>query len=325
MKPLADHGTTARAKGRPASGIKGCPCTPCRQAEARYDKRRRYLNATGRTLTVDPRPVADHIRNLFAEGAGWNQLVAASGCSNSTISLILNGKISRIHRTTADKLLAVQPGDAQPPGLRVPTTGSVRRLHALLAIGHTCKAISAASGVEHSTLSDLINERLERVARHVTERVASGYSILAGTRGNSARSINRGLRNNWAPPAAWDDDHLDDPDAHPNWTGHCGTDRGYHLHVTAQLAKCQPCIDAHQQWIADHPDLKGLQLRTAITRARGKAASREFALAENARELLRFGYNHHHAAERLGSTETAIYQAMKRHPEAGAIRLEAAA
>lgn len=214
-KPLAPHGTTARAKGRPARGVKGCGCRPCRAAEAAYDKKRRVFNATGRTLMVDTAPVAAHLQHLFASGAGWTQIAAAAESSTATVHAILTGRVTQCRRATASKLLAVKAQDVIPSNRPVNACGSIRRMHALLALGHTNKAITAASGVEHSMLSDLINERLTTVTRHVAERIDIGFRALAAQRGTSVRNINRARRNNWAPPAAWDDGALDDPAGEP--------------------------------------------------------------------------------------------------------------
>lgn len=211
MKPLAEHGTTARAKGRPARGVKGCPCAPCRTAEATYDKKRRFLNATGRTLMVDATPVAEHLRQLFSAGAGWHQIATAAESSTATVHAIITGRITQCRRVTASKFLAIKAQDVIPSNRAVDACGSIRRMHALLALGHTNKAITVASGVEHSMLSDLINERLTTVTRHVADRIDIGFRALAAKRGTSARNINRARRNNWAPPAAWDDEAIDDP------------------------------------------------------------------------------------------------------------------
>lgn len=222
-KPLPPHGTTARAKGRPSAGIKGCPCLPCRDAENHYSKRRRYLNDTGRTFMVPAAPVAEHLRTLFAAGAGWNQLRDVAESSNATISGILHGKSAKIRRTTANKFLAIQPGDATPPGRRVPAVGAIRRTRALLAIGHSCKAIYNASTVQHSKISILLGGTVDTVPKHVHERIALGYTKLAVTPGTSMRSFNRAARQGWPSPAAWDD--IDDPQAVPD-TGRNDTELG---------------------------------------------------------------------------------------------------
>jgi hypothetical protein len=313
VKPLADHGTTARAKGRPSSGIPGCSCPACRAAENAYDKRRRYLNATGRSLMVDTAPVAAHLRHLFEADAGWSQLAAATGCSSSTLHAILTGRIAECRRATANKILAVRAGDAIPHGRMVPAVGSIRRLHALLAAGHRCLDISAASGVEHSMISDLVNERLTVVKRHVAERIDCGYRKLVNCTGTSARSKNRALRGGWAPPGAWDD--IDDPNACPEWTGYCGTDRGYWTHRQQKLPMCQRCQQAHDEWMAEHEHLGKFERNKRAFAARAAASTREADLAADAREIKRLcGVDDEQAAARLGVTRQHLQQAMLRHP-----------
>lgn len=316
MKPLADHGTTARAKGRPACGVPACSCPPCRAAENAYDKRRRYLNATGRTLMVDTTPVAAHLRRLFDAGAGWSQLAAATGCSSSTLHAIHTGRILECRRATANKILAVQAGDAIPHGRMLPAIGSIRRLHALLAAGHRCLDISAASGVEHSMISDLVNERLTATKRHVAERIDAGYRRLVNSTGTSARSKNRALRCGWAPPGAWDDDTIDDPNALPDWTGHCGTDRGWWTHRIEHIPVCQPCQTAHDEFSASIRHLPHGERFRALASSRAAASTREADIAADARELMRLGADYEQAAARIGVTRQHLQQALKRHPAA---------
>lgn len=313
--PLADHGTTARAKGRPAAGIRGCSCRPCRSAENAYSKRRRFLNDTGRTLMVDATPVAEHLRALFAAGAGWIQLGATTGCSTSTIQNIITGQVTQCRRSTANKLLAATLADTIPPGRPVPALGSIRRVHALMALGHRCLDISRASDVEHSMISDLVNERVTAIKRHVAERIEIGFRKLAASKGTSVRSLNRATRNAWAPPGAWDD-NIDDPTAVPDWTGYCGTDRGYWTHKRQNLPMCARCQTAHDDWLTQHADLPGQERARKLFAARAAASSHEADVAHDARELMRVsGLDSQQAAERLGVTRQHLQQALLRHPE----------
>lgn len=315
MKPLADHGTTARAKGRPEAGIPGCPCRPCRDAENHYNKRRRYLNATGRTLRLPAEPIAQHLDALFEAGAGWAELSATTGVAISVMSRIRRRLQPVVFRDVATRILAAQPGDAIPPGRPVPATGSIRRIHALMAIGHRVKDIEVASGVEHSLLSSLVNEHLTTVSRHVAERLTTGYDKLSTTPGTCARSRNRAIRHQWAPPAAWDEGTLDDPDAAPDWTGHCGTDNGWWQHSALKLPACARCEDAHQQWRQEHKHLPPARRAQALARARTTAVQRGAGIAEDARELLRQGYDRAQAAERLGLERGHLDRALSRYPE----------
>lgn len=316
MKPLAEHGTTARAKGRPTTGIPGCNCPPCRRAENAYDKRRRFLNQTGRTLMVDTAPIAAHLRGLFAAGAGWVQLAAVSGSSTSTIHKLLTEKIPQCRRTTANKLLAIQPGDCIPDQRGIDATGTIRRVRALVALAHKCHDIDRACRIDHSVLTDLLAGRLDTVTVGLARRVDEGFRQLATSTGNSVRSLNRAVREGWAPPAAWDADTIDDPTAVPDWTGFCGTDRGWWLHRLEGIPGCQPCEQAHAAWKAEHAHLSGNERHSAIGQARAAARTREADLAEDARELMRVsGLDHEQAAARLGVTKNHLQQVLLRHPE----------
>jgi hypothetical protein len=59
---------------------------------------------------------------------------------------------------------------------------------------------------------------------------------------NRARNLAHAYR--WAPVGAWDDDTIDSPDAFPDWTGACGTPRGYRAHSTHRIPLCDPCREA---------------------------------------------------------------------------------
>jgi len=314
-KPLPPHGTTARAKGRPAAGVKGCSCRPCRDAENAYNKRRRILNETGRTLMVDAAPVRAHLEKLFADGAGWIQLAAATSCSSSTLAAIRRGQRTEITRRVASKILAVQAADVLPPNRSVPATGSIRRCHALVAAGHRIIDIADASSLDFATVRHVISGRPETISVRTAAAITTAYRALAGRRGDSARSLHRAAREGWAPPGAWDDDRIDDPAAFPDWTGHCGTDRGWWLHRLEKIPGCQPCEQAHQQWKAEHAHLSPQELFAALGKARTAARTREADLAHDARELMRYGADTEQAAARLGVTRQHLQQALIRHPE----------
>ena len=313
-KPLAAHGTTARAKGRPTGGVPGCPCRPCRKAENAYDKRRRFLNATGRELTLPVEPVAQHLDSLFAAGAGWIQLAAACRMSTSNVSKIRRRQQVTVSRSVAQRILAVKPGMALPPRRLVPAIGSVRRVHALMALGHPMKNITAAAGLDHTLVSDLINDRVATVTASTAAGIRTAYSALSAQSGVNVRALLRAERNQWAPPAAWDEGALDNPDAHPDWTGHCGTDRGWWTHRRGDQTPCSRCQEAHDEWRAATRHLSQAERARAMGAARAAAAGREAAIAEDARELYRQGLGRQQVAERLGVGLDQLNRSLVRHP-----------
>lgn len=214
-RPLPDHGTTARAKGRPANGIPRCYCPPCRAAERAYDKRRRYLNTTGRTLRVPAAPVAAHINTLLAAGAGWVQLAELAEVSQSSLSKIRCAQQETVNRTVAARILAIKPGQGIPARRSVPALGAIRRVRALMALGHTCKTIQGTTGLDHTVMHGLVNGHLTTIYASTHNAIADAYRRLATRPGSNARARNRARREGWHGPLAWDD-NIDDPDATPD-------------------------------------------------------------------------------------------------------------
>ncbi|MDG9701716.1 hypothetical protein [Streptomyces sp. DH37] len=209
ISPLPPHGTTARATGRPAQGVPGCPCKPCRAAKARYSKRRRVLNATGRNLRIPAQPVAAHVRVLFDSGMGWPGIARAAGCSTSTLHRLLAGQ-ETIQRSAANRILAVRPKPA--PGRYIDATGTRRRLQALMAIGHTLTAIAADAGTESTTLNDIVNGHQSSVRGITRDRIAATYRRISQTPGSYTPNRRRAAAQGWPDPTWWEDyGHIDDP------------------------------------------------------------------------------------------------------------------
>lgn len=96
--------------------------------------------------------------------------------------------------------------------------GTIRRLHALMALGHTGVSIGAEVGLTASRISQLSRGHhcANGVLQVTAERVRRVYDDLSMTRpdGWQAERMRRmARRNGWAPPLAWTD--IDDPDDVP--------------------------------------------------------------------------------------------------------------
>jgi AraC-like DNA-binding protein len=315
--PLAPHGTAARAVGRPGQGIPGCKCQPCRDAKNKADTLRHIANASGRPVRVPAAPVAAHIRTLLDAGMGWTRIARAAHCSSCTISRILNGQ-ELVRRTVAERLLAVRYRPA--PGRYVDATGTRRRVQALMAIGHTVVTIAAESGVDGSVIHDVLNG-CPTVRGITADRIAAAYDWLSerqptGRQASITVSVKRAAREGWAPPAAWDDDRIDDPDAYPDWTGYCGTDRGWWVHRRLEVPGCGRCDAAHQVWVEERTGLTLQERNVELLQARAAAVSREADLAADARELMRHGVDADLAADRLGVSRKYLERALHRQAEA---------
>lgn len=176
--------------------------------------RKRYLLDQARGISHAPLPAARvraHVNTLIAAGATYAYLSQASGLHKETIRKIVNGR-KTVHRTTAAALLGVRFERITEHDGFVPATGAIRRIRALLALGHTYTTIAEAAGVDVR-----IEARSDRgyVRTATYAAVCRAYEVLSMTPGTNAhvRSLARGL--GYPPPLAWDDDDLDDPYATP--------------------------------------------------------------------------------------------------------------
>lgn len=203
-----------------------CRCTPCGRANREDEVKRVRLHAYGRwDNLVDAQPVRDHIAALRDAGMGWKRVAFLAGVSNGAMTKLIygmNGKAPsrRVRRETADAILGIQPAPA--PGVRVDSTGTKRRLQALVAIGWSIEKLAAASGIDRQRLDGAMRGR--QVLLDTKTRVIALYDELWDQRPPEGdhrariaaeRSRNRARANGWLPPAAWDDDTIDDPSSGP--------------------------------------------------------------------------------------------------------------
>ncbi|MEV4784069.1 hypothetical protein AB0K53_01195 [Streptomyces tuirus] len=315
-KPLPPHGTYARGNGSPGRRPP-CPCPPCREAKLKTRKRLNVARQLGRAARVDATVAREHLRKLRAT-MSWSQIQAATGCDDRGLQLLIGGRRNEINRTTQDKILAVPPGAEPSPGMYMDATGLRRRLQALSALGYSGREIATRLATSEARIHKIQNGSQATVRYKLARRINDLYDELSQTPAPPGRSRTRVLRhartNHFAPPGAWDDDTIDNPEAHPEWTGHCGTDRGWWIHNRQQLPMCQRCEQAHQDWLAQHNNLDPQLRNQALFKARNAAVSREADLAADGRELLAHRVPIEQAAARLGVTKNHLQQALKRHP-----------
>lgn len=248
------HGTRAKYF------VESCRCPACRLANREAHNERTRLLAYGRWEPwVDAGPVYRHIRDLQSSGMGLRAIAVAAGVDRKRLQSILNGRPERgtgpqekVRPAIASAVLAVEPTlDSLGAGTVIPATGTTRRLQALVAVGWPQMHLADEMGWTPSNLTVLINAdtvtvKTARLVRAVYGRL---WNVDPATHGASPGGITRAKRHatqeRWAPPAAWDDDQLDDPSAFPDWTGRCGTPEGYDSHRSFRIATCAPCRAAN--------------------------------------------------------------------------------
>ena len=316
-KPLPPHGSDARYKGNRTGTRPPCHCTRCTRGHRRADAQRELRRLRGERNLVPIGEVLPHIEMLRASGMSQTTIARQAGVSQAVISYITTGRNKTCQTEKARLILTVQPrrftGNAERPAI-----GSIRRVRALYYLGHSRAAISTLSGLSVASISLLAEARWNVIDNRAATALAAACQELARTRGNNWKNQRRAVAEAWAPPAAWDD--IDDPAAIPEWTGHCGTDRGFWVHSLHQLPMCPRCKAAHEAWLEEQAHLSAQELNQARFRARAAASHREADLAHDARELMRVsGLDVQLAAERLGVTRNHLQQVLLRHPETEAV------
>ncbi|WP_266741875.1 hypothetical protein [Streptomyces phaeochromogenes] len=284
------------------------------------------MRELGRPGKVDASQARQRLISLHVT-TGWNDLAAAIDGSAANLRDIAHGRRLTIRRTTHNKIMQLKA--APSGGQYIDGAGSRRRIQALRAIGWSAKAIAQQAASSQARIQ-LISNGQATVRYSLTVKIRNAYTALSQTPAPAGYSASRvkghAIRNGWAPPAAWDDDTIDDPQAHPDWTGHCGTDRGYWMHSLQRLPMCERCRQAHEVWLDEQAHLTVQELNQARFRARANASHREADLAHDARELLRVsGLDVQLAAERLGVTRNHLQQALLRNPEPAVEQDEAVA
>lgn len=226
--PIAkhQHGTaTAYKRDR-------CRCTPCTHAQNVEDRRRRLDKHLGIPRRIDAGPVREHILGLKAAGVGYHRTAELAGVSSSTVQKIVRHDPNRrdglpqqnVTPDVAAKILAVQASlENVSDGAALDATGTLRRLHALHARGWSRRALADELGVAGYTLS-YIEERgtvtgsMARAIRAMYDRLWDQAPPASTQQERAAITLTLrwAERNRWQPPAAWDDETIDDPAARPH-------------------------------------------------------------------------------------------------------------
>jgi hypothetical protein len=205
-RPLPGHGTRA-------CYLRGCRRRECATAHYRYMSRYRLQLHRSGPHRCDSAPAAAHVRGLLA--GGWTQAAIArvAGCSGAVIRTLAHGRYATIRADIAASILRV-PATQPPVGRYVDATGTVRRVRALVAIGHTIASIGAEAGISSAPLGVIAAGRRPQVETHTAQAVGDVYRRWSRTPGTSERARRHAARRGWHGPLAWGDD-IDDPDALP--------------------------------------------------------------------------------------------------------------
>lgn len=211
--------------GKRSTYLAGCRCAECATANRKW--RKAYTlraHRAGGAIRIDAAPVKRHIEAL-QQRMSLGAIEAQSGVARSTISRILSDASTSTHPRVARAILAV-PLHATPAGHWINAIGATRRLQALHALGWSMPRIAEVMDCYgKQNLRLLIFGIRTAITPDIDLRVRAAYDDLwdkrppAHThyeRAGITKALKRAALLGWAPPLAWDDDTIDDPDAQPN-------------------------------------------------------------------------------------------------------------
>jgi hypothetical protein len=230
----------SEAKLRPRGGhLRPCCCDEvCRKAEREYGASRSRLIAYGRWQPFAPAaPVREHARSLLAAGMSVTTVARAAGVRRGAVNNLMYGHMSprtgqreparRVRAETAARIMAVRPAlESLAAHSAVDATGIRRRLQALVSLGWTLRAVAGMVPLNPVYLSALMAQERKRpfVSAETARRVRALYDRMwdqvppettPGERRLAARARGHAAKRGWAPPLAWDDETIDDPQAVP--------------------------------------------------------------------------------------------------------------
>jgi len=170
--------------------------------------------AAGISRYVDPGPSRERLRQLHEAHVPARTLARAAGLSDTAVREILDGSRTHVQRSTESRInrLSLSGIYAEQQTGHVPRIGAVRRLQALMAMGWSHDRLEAEGAPGSRNLmyreGHLISIGRWRQIREV-------YDRLSMTPGPSERTRRWAQALGYAPPLAWDDDTIDDPQAEP--------------------------------------------------------------------------------------------------------------
>lgn len=205
--------TTADHSPSRACYLRGCDNEACVLEGYRYRKQLALEHNRGQYRLRDSTQARVHMERLYAAGWTTAQIARKARVSHSTLSDLDAGR-QKISRQTALAVLSIRigpPVEAQP----VDAVGTVRRLRALMCIGHSLPRIAPHTGMSAAKLWQLITGRFSKISPQTAESIARAYRTLSSTSGTSPKARAHARRKNWHGPLAWDD--IDDPACKPEY------------------------------------------------------------------------------------------------------------
>jgi hypothetical protein len=193
-----------------------------------WRKRWKIDNYRGIKRVVPAAAAQAHVRQLVQrQGVSLRGIAEVSGLSPHMLSCLYRGLKPGLRRSSESAILAVTAEAvlARPKGAGfVPNIGGRRRIQALMAMGWRHQDLTPMLGLY---TSNIVHQEGGWFTKRKHDAIKDLYDRLWDKRGPATTlSINRVKKAGYAPPLAWDDETIDDPDAVPNWGAAVASGRG---------------------------------------------------------------------------------------------------
>lgn len=192
-------------------GREGCERPPTTRGYCESDYRKRIRK--GMYGYRDAAAVVEHIEKLRALGWTWEQIADAAGTALRTALDLASGRYRRVNADSERALLSV-PLTMVDSHRSVDSCGTRRRVQALSWMGWPTREVARRAGIPAATLRTLILPS-RQISYRYTHRVRDVYDALSHLEGPSRQAAGKARSLGFAPPAAWDDDTIDNPRARP--------------------------------------------------------------------------------------------------------------
>lgn len=141
-----------------------------------------------------------------------------------TVHCIANARRPKVQAEIASRLLALSEADLR--NMRPPPGGTMWRLRALVAMGHTCTRMAAATGVPPATLRRIVRGEAATITPGLWQAVIDLFDAwwdktppqrTRRERLAAGNARKRAALHDWPPPAGLDEDELDRPGYQPQY------------------------------------------------------------------------------------------------------------
>jgi hypothetical protein len=221
-------------------------------AARRRDRWKRYMAHSGRSLQINPEELTEarqKVLDLHGQGMGYKDMTDQGGPSRHVLGDLAAGKKKTLSRESYELIMALKfepPSEGKRTGAPIPALPSIRRIQALRAIGFSKEFLADYLGVQHQNLPEeggraFVHTDMRIRVEEMYEKLKNADPADFGISERAIRmAISRGRSHRLAPPSCWDEDTIDDPDAIPEWTGACGSEEGYLVHVRETVFRGNP-------------------------------------------------------------------------------------